>query len=160
MLSLPITVIISLHAHAAAFEAEREPPSPELKKQYRLVLRTSGHPCSDWRKVTPTLGKDDLLVSSSRRDEEGKGCRFLWIVTPAEPVGTTQFELERFGGKTKETFELAAPTGFQAPKPAASPSPFTLGIPGIANENGTGPADPGTHGKVNLPGGLNVPPAK
>lgn len=155
MLIQSLVLLLPLAAGAQSFQAERDPPSPELKKQYRLILRTPGHICSDWRKVTPSVGKDDLIVSATKRDDEDKGCRFLWVITPAEPVGPTKFELEAFGGTATETFELAAPGTYQPPKPP-EPNPATLSIEGIANENGTGPADVIHRGQLKLPGSLNL----
>jgi hypothetical protein len=146
---LAIWILFSTAAFAS-YEADRDPPVPEAKKQYRLTLRTPGQKCSDWRKVTPDLPKDDMLVSSSKRDDGDKGCRFLWIVNPAAPPGPVKFELEPFGTKPKETYELAAPAGYQRPK---EETPKSLpNIPGVANENGTGPAMVAPQGKLKLDG--------
>ena len=110
---------------AQAFEAERDPAAPTAKSQYRLILQTPGHNCSDWQKVTPLLPKEDLIVSSLNRDMEGKGCRFIWVIAPATQPGATLFELQR-AGTPKETFELAAPNAFQDATPAAVAPPSVV----------------------------------
>ena len=148
-----LIVILALSAAALAvpnYVALRDPPAPEAKKQYRLILRTPDRSCDTWHKVEPQLPKEDLVVSSNKKDEEGKGCRFLWVITPAETPGPVTFALEGLRG-AKENFELPAPPNYQPPKPVdTSHSPF-LHVPGVADENGMVPTTQDTKGKVGLP---------
>jgi hypothetical protein len=154
-----LSLLLTNPAHAS-YQAERDPPVPEVKKQYRLILHTPERKCADWRKATPQLGKNDMIVSATKKDEEGGGCRFLWIVTPTEPVGPTHFELEPFGAKN-ETFDFAAPAGYQAPRSDTAVNPVTMSIPGVANENGNGPANQPIKGHVGIPGiGIDSVPTK
>lgn len=147
---LMLSLWLAAQAHAVPnYVAERDPPAPEAKKQYRLILRTPDRACDTWHKVEPELPREDLLVSSTKKDEEGKGCRFLWVITPAQTPGPVIFLLDAIRGP-KETFELPAPPNYQPPKaPDITNSPF-LHVPGIADENGTGPAMQAPKGKVNL----------
>ena len=155
MLRFALLLMAPLTWAVPDYQAERDPPAPEAKKQFRLILRTPSRPCRSWHKVEPVLTKDDMLVSSGKKDEEGKGCRFLWVITPFETPGATQFVLEGFTG-AKESFELPAPANYQPPKPSDnSHSPF-MNVPGIADENGTGPANAVIKGKVSLPAGMGV----
>jgi hypothetical protein len=148
-------LIFSLLLSAAAlavpnYVAERDPPAPEARKQYRLILRTPDRACDTWHKVEPQLPKEDLIVNSTKKDEAGKGCRFLWVITPAETPGPVTFSLDSLRGG-KENFELPAPANYTPPKPVDnSHSPF-MHVPGVADENGNVPTSQDIKGKVILP---------
>jgi hypothetical protein len=140
-------------AAAPNYIAERDPPRPEAQKQYRLWLRTPGRPCNTWRKITPIIPREDMLLSDSKRDETGKepGCKFTFVIKPATEPGDMKFEMEGATGP-KEFFEVP---GGGKPKPQSF-------MGGIANENGTGMASGPVRGKLKLGGEAETPkdPAK
>jgi len=109
MLSLLFFIALGPKALWAApnYLAERDPPRPEAKKQYRLWLRTPDRACNTWRKVSALIPREDLLLSETRRDETGKtpGCKFLWVITPAAVPGDMKFTLQGMLGPT-EMFEV------------------------------------------------------
>lgn len=141
--------------------AERDPPAPEAKKQYRLFLRTPARDCAGWRKVSPVLDKRDMVISESKRDEGGKtpGCRFLWVIHPEEAPGATRFEMETMTGG-RESFELPSPAGYRAREAAPAASSASRGMLGVANENGSGPATVPVRGRVSLPAAVGVEGAR
>lgn len=126
---------------APNYIAERDPPQPEPLKQYRLWLTTPGRTCNTWRKITPVIPKEDMLLSESKRDLTGKepACKFTFVIKPATPPGDMKFEMEGATGP-KEFFEVP---GGGKPK-----SQSYMG--GIANENGTGMASGNVRGKLKL----------
>ncbi|MGZ3653706.1 MAG: hypothetical protein ACXVB9_19970 [Bdellovibrionota bacterium] len=143
-------ILLAQYALAAPnYVAERDPATPEAKKQFRLILRTPDRACDTWHKVEPKLDKADMLISSTKRDEP-KGCRFVWVITPDQNPGPVRFELEGHTGP-KESFEIPAPPNYQPPKVEDnSNSPF-MHVPGIADENGTGPAMNAPKGHLTIP---------
>jgi hypothetical protein len=142
-------ILAQFAAAAPNYIAERDPAAPEAKKQFRLILRTPDRACDSWHKVEPQLDKADLLISSTKRDEP-KGCRFVWVISPAQTPGSVRFEMEGHTGP-KEYFEIPAPPNYQPPKAEDnSNSPF-MHVPGIADENGTGPAMTAPKGHLTIP---------
>ncbi len=138
-----IALVAALNSQAAPnYIAERNPVNPGAGEQYRLFLRTPGRPCGTWRKVSPLLPKEDMLLSESKRNLSGKddGCKFVFVVRSASAPGNMQFELQGPAGY-KEFFEVPV-AGSKAAAPSSSA--------GIANESGNGLAPTKARSKLKL----------